>query len=754
MTDGISRRGVLRGALAGSALCIGVSLTGGLGCGGAQKRRMRRADDTGELEANMYITVLPTGVIRLAVNKSEIGQGVTTGYATLVAEELEVEVEDIDFYFADSLQKYRTSGLEGVPMFRLHATGGSTSLREAFVPLRRASAAAREMLVAAAAQQWNVSPGACRAQAGHVVHKQSGRKLGYGQLTKHAARQSAPRDPRIKKPGEFRLIGKRTRRVDAEAKVTGAAVFGIDVQVANMVRAYVIHPPSRGAQAKSVRADAATSMPGVIGVLSFDFGVAVVAEKYWQAQAAAAGVAVEWRSVRAGLTTAKLAVAARNYRKSGAVVTEHGDAKDAVRTGDAVVQAVYEAPYLTHAPLEPQNCTVSVKKAGRVEVWAPCQVPTTIQEAVADAVGVDADDVLVHTTYCGGGFGGRLLGDVAAQAAKIAKKVRRPVQLIWSRESDMSQGSYRPAVTAFLRGSVIAGRAEALHYHCLSQPIAANQLESTRGGQPSWLPRFTRQVTAKSMSALFNANTNIDWFATEGASDTPYRIANRRFEYTPVKTDVPVGFWRSVGHSFNGFIMEGFVDELAHAAGRDPYAFRRQMLKKDSRELRVLDAVAELSGWGDAAAPGFARGIVRHTAFGTEVAEVAEAGVVDGRIRVTRVWCAVDCGIAVNPDVVAAQMEGGIIFGLSAALDQEITWVDGVVQQKNYDSYPTLRMFECPEVIVKVMPSEADPTGVGEPGLPPIAPAVANAVFAATGVRLRRMPLQRAWREHKKGARP
>lgn len=750
MTLSLSRRGLLRGALAaGGALCLGVSFGAGSGCGGAQARRIRRADETGELDVNMYITVLPTGAVRLIINKAEIGQGVTTGYATLVAEELEVELDDVELRFADSHGRYRTSTVEGVPLFELHATGGSTSMHEAYVPLRRAAASAREMLIAGAADTLGVSPGECRAAAGHVVHDASGRRLGFGELTRIAARQSVPDNPRIKKPAEFRLIGKRARRVDSRAKVTGTAVFGIDVQVPGAVRAFIVHAPIYGARPRAVRADAAKRMPGVIDVFAIRWGVAVVADKFWQAQAAARAVEADWDDgASVGLDTAELARAAREYTKSGAVVTDSGDARGAVRrAGGGAVEAVYEAPHLAHAPLEPQNCTVAVD-GGKVEVWAPCQVPTTIQESIADALGVDPDDVLVHTTYCGGGFGRRLLGDVAVQAALIAKRVERPVQLIWSRESDTRQGFYRPAATAFLRGAVDGNRATALHYHSLSQPISLDQFESTRGGQPTWLPAFARNLTAKSMMALFASNTNIDWFATEGASDTPYRIANRRFEYTPITTRMPVGFWRSVGHSFNSFFIEGFVDELAHAAGADPYEFRRQMLADKSREQRVLDAVAALSGWStDRAATGFARGIARQTSFGTEVAEVVEAGVVDGRIRVTRVWCAIDCGVAVNPDVIASQMEGGVIFGLSAALDQEITMVDGVVQQGNYDDFPALRMFECPEITVKVIDSDAEPTGVGEPGLPPVAPAVANAVFAATGVRLRRMPLQRAWDE-------
>jgi isoquinoline 1-oxidoreductase subunit beta len=746
----VTRRGFLGAALAGGgALCLGVSFGGALGCGGNQRRMIRRADQTGELAPNTYITVKPDGRILLAVGKNEMGQGVATGYTTLVAEELEVAIDKVDFYFADSLPEFRTSGAEGVPMFRIHATGGSTSTSEAYIPLRRAAAAAREMLVAAAAREWGVPAAECAADSGRVVHRAGRREAPYGSLTARAAREQVPDEPRIKSPDEFRLIGRHSRRVDARAKVAGTARFGIDVTVPGMVRALVIHGPVYGARPVAVRADSARAQPGVVDIFPFRWGVAVVAEKYWQALRAAREVEVEWgKGLVEGLDTEELRRAARAYRKSGVAVRSENDVDGALgEPGARTIEAVYEAPYLAHAPMEPQNCTVAIR-GDTAEVWAPCQVPTVVQEAVADAAGISSDDVLVHTTYAGGGFGRRLLGDFAAQAALICKRVGRPVQMIWSRESDTRQGFFRPAATAFMRGAVgREGRATALSCHSLSQPITPHQLESIRGGQPAWLPRLSRNTMAHTTVALIGSNTVADLFATEGASDTPYRIPNLRVEYTPIRSRMPVGFWRSVGHSFNAFFMEGFLDEMAHAADVDPYRFRRQLLEPGSRELRVLDAVAKLADWGAPAAAGFGKGIARHTAFGSEAAEVVEAGVVDGRIRVSRVWCVIDCGLVINPDIVVAQMESAVVFGISAALDQEITLENGVVQQANFDSFPPLRMHECPEIVVQVLERDEHPSGVGEPGLPPVAPALANALFAATGVRLRRMPFQRAWDE-------
>lgn len=739
----LSRRTLLRGTLAAGALCVGAHVSA---CAGGA-RNLRPNQPGRALLTRVYLTILPTGVVSLAVHKAEIGQGVTTAYATFVAEELDVEPAAIDFHFADSRPEFRTTGIEGVPMFAIHATGGSTSVAEGYLPLRQAAAAAREMLVAAAAFAWQVPVSTCHASAGRVHHGPSGRSLGYGELTIKAADLEVPSQPALKPRAQWRFIGKYNARVDATAKVTGTAIYGIDVKVADMVCAYPIHGPTLGARPRSVQSAAARKAHGVIDVVSLAWGVAVVADKYWQARRAAKLVQVEWHEGPArSFNSRALAERARAHRERGAPLREAGDAAEAVsQAGARRFEAVYEAPYLAHAPLEPQNCVAKVVD-GKVEIWAPCQSPTAIQEAVAEALEVSADDVLVHTTYCGGGFGRRLLGDFAVQAATTAREVGRPVKLIWSRESDMTQGYYRPQVLTFMRGAIDdQHRISALSYHSLSQPITLDSAESLRGGQPSWMPAFMRALTTRSLMGLAASNTGPDMFAAEGARDTPYQIPNLSIEYTPVSAPVAVASWRSVGHSTNAFAIESAIDELAHLAKADPYQFRRAHLRAGSREERVLDAVAALSKWGSPVPAGHGRGIARHTAFGTEAAEVVEVTLLNGRIRVTRVWCVVDCGLAINPDLVKAQLEGGIIFGLSAALDQEVQIVDGVVQERNFDTFPSLRMHECPQIEVVIADSAADPTGVGEPGVPPIGPAVANALFALTGKRLRSMPLQRAY---------
>lgn len=743
-TSSLSRRGFLTGLLtSGGILSLGV---GTVACGPSQQQLMiRHADKTGELAPNMYVAVKRDGRVAVAINKTEIGQGVSTAFSTLVAEELDVSLDAIDFHFADSFPEYRTS-------FNMHQTGGSTSTKEAYLPLRKAAACAREMLVTAAASQWGVAVSECTTDGAKVFHKASNRELTYGALTTKAAHLPVPEEPRLKAKSQYKLIGKTTRRVDARAKVDGTAKFGLDINVPHMVRAVAIHAPAYGAEPRRVKADAAKGRPGVLGVYTFSWGVAVVAEKHWQALAAARDVEIEWGpGIAAGLDTDKLRNAVRAYTKDGETARDDGNVDKALsHPGAKKLEAVYEAPFLAHAPMEPQNCTVDVRD-GKVEVWAPCQGPTIVQEYVAEAIGVGRDDVLVHTTYAGGGFGRRIYGDWAAQAAQISKEVRRPVQLMWTRESDMTQGYYRPQLAGFMKGAVDGqGRVTAIGAHLIGQSIALDFEPGLRAALPG-MPRGISNIVVKSLTAMFATNTIADVFATEGMKQTPYQVDNVRIAFTPISTKLPVASWRSVGHSFNGFVMESFIDELAHAAKQDPVELRRKMLPAGSRPRRVLDAVAALSKWGvEPLKPGMGRGVARHESFESEVAEVAEVEVVDGRIKVRRVFCAVECGVAVNPDVVRSQMEGAIIFGLSAALDQELTIVDGAVQQTNYDTFPPLRMHECPEIIVQIVESDAQPTGVGEPGLPPIAAAVANAVFAATGIRLRRLPLQKALNEVKR----
>ena len=731
----VSRRGFLHGVLAGGG-ALALAASGGSG----RATRIQHADATGALVANLYITVLETGRVALIVNKAEIGQGVSTGYATLVADELGVPIDHIDVEFAGANRAMRKMNLQ--------LTGGSTSMMEAFVPLRRAAASAREMLIAAAAAQWQVPASALRAVDGHVVRitGEPDTRLAFGELTRRAARMAVPESPRLKTAAEFTLIGRADRRIDARSKVDGSAQFGIDVAVAGMCNAYAIHGPVFGAKPLSVRADAARRRPGVIDVLAFDWGVAIVADKFWQARAAAAEVEVVWDHGQvAGLDTARLQAAMREHEFKGQVAQEYGDVAQALAHAEVKIGGLYEAPYLAHATLEPQNATASVT-GDKVTIWAPTQSPTLTQAFVAHALGVEVDDVTVHVTLCGGGFGRRAVGDVCAQAAQIARRVKRPVKLLWTRESDMTQAWYRPVYTAKVEGAVRGNQVTGARVRSIAQSILMSS-ETMLGQVLSMLPAPLGDKVTGAALAVFSTNSFGDPTTTEGVINSPYRFGNFAFTTEPVQTKLPVGFWRSVGNSVTGFVMEGLIDELAAAAHQDPFALRRALLPANSKQTRVLDALEALSGWSRPPVDGIGRGLARHFAFETEVAEVAEVALVDDRIVVRRVYCVVDCGLAVNPDIVKAQMESSILFGLSAALDQEITLVDGVVQQRNFDGFPVLRMHEAPEIVVQILASDAPPTGVGEPGLPPIAPAVASAIFRLTGVRLRRMPLQRAWNE-------
>lgn len=736
----LERREFLQVAtLASGALLVGVFVPG---CGTARGRGDTPVVDAdGAFAPNVWITITPDDRVLVAAEKSEMGQGILTSHAMLVAEELEVPLSRVQASSADAAPEYRTS-------FGMQMTGGSTSLRESYLPLRKAAAAAREMLVAAAAARWGVDPAQCVASEGLVRHEPSGRSARYGELGREAAQREVPAEPRLKEPSEFRILGKPAVRVDAAAKVDGSAVFGADVRLPGILVAHVIRPPVFGATAVSVAADEARREPGVVDVVEYHRGVAVLADRYWQARRAASKVRVEWSDAPIdGVDSERVAQLARDAsRHPGKAVQTDGRVDDVWdRKGLRLVDAVYEAPYLAHATLEPLVCTARIAD-GKAELWAPTQSPTIAQNVAATICGLREENVEVHVTLLGGGFGRKVAPDFIVDAVVLAQRVGRPVQVQWSREDDMRGGYYRPFAVARMRGAVDAeGQIQAWRDHTVSQPLTTDVLNLFAASFPGGIPDHKVRKFVRSAVSFFRTGVVPEFLAMEGANELPYAIPNQSVEFTPIQTTIPVCFWRSVGHSYNGFVVEGFVDELAHAARIDPLEFRRRHMT-DERLLAVMNRAAEEAGWGTPLEPGFGRGIAAHKSFDTYVAEVAEAGVVEDRIVVRKVTCAVDCGIVVNPDVVKMNMEGGIIFGLSAALKQKITLRDGRIEQGNYDDYPMLRMHETPAIDVHIVESTESPTGVGEPGLPPIAPAVANAIFAATGVRLRSMPFEDAWR--------
>ncbi len=695
----------------------------------------------GDLAPNAFLRISPNGRVTVIVGRSEMGQGASTGLAMIVAEELDVDWAAVEFVQGPAAKAYYI-GLPTSPL-PLQITGGSTSIRNSWAPLRRAGAAARAMLVAAAAARWGVPAASCRTEAGMVRHAGSGQTVAYGALVADASALDVPRDVPLKDPKEFRIIGKRLDRLDNSDKVRGAATFGLDVRVPGMVYASVERSPAFGGRVATVAGEAAArAAPGVLDVVRLDDRVAVVAEHYWQAVKGRRALAVSWdEGDAAALDSAGIHTRLTSLLEGseGKVARRVGDVEASLSGIGTPITARYDAPYLAHATMEPMNCTAWVHD-GRVEVWAPTQYqmgPWLVngggsRGVAASAAGVSPDQVTIHTTFLGGGFGRRLEVDYVAEAVSVAKAAGRPVQVIWSREDDVQHDFYRPVAAHALAATLGPdGKPVAWRQRIACQAIV-------RGWVPGWIPDWALSLTG-------TLEHGAEPSAVEGSADMPYAVPNLLVDWRELSLPVPVGFWRSVGHSQNSFVTESFVDELAAAAGQDPVAYRRALLTEEPRVRAVLDLAAERSGWGTDLPAGRARGVAVVRSFGSIVAEVAEVSVSPaGVIQVHRVTCAVDCGTPVNPGLIEAQMQGGVIFGLTAALQGEITIAKGRVVQNNFYDYQMLRMSAAPVVEVHIVPSAEPPGGVGEPGVPPIAPAVANAVFALTGQRIRKLPLQLA----------
>ncbi len=666
---------------------------------------------------NAWLRIDPDDSVRVVVDRSEMGQGVTTALPMLLAEELEADWTKVKIEFAPADKAYIN------PLFGMQGTGGSTSVRAAWMPLRKAGAQAREMLITAAAQGWGVNRAECRAERGAVTHAKTRRRLRYGQLAQRAAAVPVPADVPLKDPKTWTILGKPTKRLDSPVKVNGRAQFGIDVRVPGMRVALVARSPVFGGKVKSFDATAAKAVEGVRDVVQISSGVAVVGTGYWPAKQGRDALQVVWdEGPNAAVSNATISqLFADRAGQPGAVARHDGDPDAALREGGGAaqrVEAVYELPFLAHATMEPMNCTAHVRPDG-VDIWAPTQFQTGAQGIGAQIGGVPPEKVQVHTTYLGGGFGRRFELDFIQEALEVSKAAGGvPVKVIWSREDDIQNAQYRPA-----------------NYHRLRAGLTA-------GGQPvAW----THRIVAPSIMARVFPNSvqnGLDGEAVEGGKEMAYAVPNVHVDYALTDTGIPVGFWRSVNNSFNAFAVESFIDELAAAAKVDPFEYRRGLLSNAPRHRAVLELAAAKAGWGTPLPAGRARGIAVHKSFESIVAEVAEVSVSSaGEVRVHRVVCAVDCGMFVNPDTIEAQMQSGIVYGLTAALKGAITIDRGRVQQSNYHDYQMLRMAEMPVVEVHIVSSGEAPGGVGEPGTPPIAPAVCNAIFAATGKRIRRLPI-------------
>jgi isoquinoline 1-oxidoreductase beta subunit len=710
---------------------------------------------------NGWVKVAPDNSVTVVMCKSEMGQGIYTGLAMLLAEELNADwaqvrieqspidkiynnlatvVDGLPFHPDDDGAIKRIAGWLTAKTMReigVMMTGGSSSIKDLWLPMREAGASARAMLIGAAAEEWKLPPGECRAEAGRVLHP-SGKSASFGELAALAATRPLPGKVPLKDPARFKLIGQPVRRIEAAAKVDGTAKFGIDAHPPGMLYASVTMCPTLGGKAARFDGAAAAKLSGVKKVMAVEGynggtgGVAVIANTPFHAMRALQQMRVEWdHGAGAGVSSEDVyrRLAQTLDHETGFGYYTHGDVDAALKSAAKTITAEYRAPYLAHAAMEPMNCTVQFKD-GAATVWVSTQVPDMARSAAAKVLGIAPEKVVVQVQLLGGGFGRRLEVDFVSQAAAIAREAGgAPVQTLWSREQDMTHDYYRPAcVSRFKAGFDAAGNLTAWHNTSAGQAIVPQVLQRSFG-----LPGVGPDKTA-----------------AEGAFDQPYEWPNARIGHEIVDLQVPVGFWRSVGHSHHAFFKEGFVDEAAAAAGKDPVAFRTALLARHPRQLRVLKRVAELAGWGGALAPAAdgrkrARGLALHQSFGSVVAQVAEVSVTpDQRIRVHRVVCVVDCGFPVNPNLIRQQMESGIVFGLSAALYQEIGILKGQVQQSNYHDFPALRMDECPVIETDIIPSTESPEGVGEPGTPPIAPAVANALFALTGQRLRALPLKLA----------
>ena len=723
-TNAISRRTALKATLqtaAGAALVIGFEVP-----------RTEAANEKPVVNPlTSWIKIDAQGKITLSYSKSEMGQGISTSLPMILAEELGADWTDVRVEHAPTDRAFGPQG-----------TGGSGSITTLYTPLRQAGAAARSMLIAAAAQRWNVSPAACKAHGSAVWH--GSEKLGFGELVEAAAKLPVPdlATVALKDPAEFELIGKSLPRTDIPAKTNGSAIFGLDVRVPNMVYAVVARCPVFGGKVKSFDASQAKATKGVLDVFEIEpakdahslGGVAVVAESTYIAMEARKKLKIEWdEGPAAAESTESLRKEFRRVVDSSMkLIIDEGNVDEAMKLApkDKTVACDYELPFQAHATMEPMNCTVHIEN-GRAEVWAAHQAPDMVQMIVSKVAGIPADKVQVHATFLGGGFGRRYQADFPTEATQIAKRVNRPVQLVWSREDDMTHDFYRPASYHRMNGAVDAqGNITAWHHKYTSTPIS-------------------------------------EWFAPQAApesselglcSQLPYLTKSYKLEYTPAKSFVPRAWWRSVEASVVGFVLESYLDELAHAAGMDPYEFRLRVLGEDrlvkdaldkqgrpldtARFKGVLQLCAEKGDWGKPLPAGQGRGIACHYAFHSYVANLAEVTVANGAVKVDRIVSAVDIGVPINPDGIRAQVESAIVYGLTAALKSEITVQNGRAVQNNFNKFATLSMKETPLIEVHIVQSTKPPTGIGEPGLPPTAPALTNAIFAATGKRIRKLPIR------------
>lgn len=695
-------------AAAAGGLVIGFFLPGGA------KRALAGPPEAGPAALNAFLRIAPDSTVTVLLKHVEMGQGVATSLPMVIAEELDCDWTKVRSEHAPAGQEYAHTA------FGMQMTGGSTSTWESFDQLRKAGATARALLVEAAAQKWGVAAADCRTENGLVVS--GDRKASYGELAEAAAKLKAPGKVALKEPKDWKLIGKPVKRLDTPAKVTGQAIYGMDVRRPGMAFAAIARPPF-GGKLKSFDGTQARTVPGVLDVYRLSNSVAVVAKTTHAARTAVELLKVEWdRGEGASLSTPAMLEEYRKLsRTKGATAAKKGDAE--AKLGEGAIEAEYDMPFQAHAPMETLNCTVE-RHEGSADIWTGTQMPMMDAAAAAKVLGLTPEKVRLHTPYIGGGFGRRAnpRSDFVVEACEVAMSWKSPVQVVWSREDDLRGGFYRPMWLSRMRAKLGAD----------GKPVA-------------WAHTLVGQsILVDTPFEAMLVKDGVDGTSVEGAANSPYLtgIPDFNVELHSPKSPVTTLWWRSVGHSHTAFVVESFVDELAAAAKKDPVEYRRSMLAEHPRHLRVLNLAAEKFGWGKPLAAGRAAGVAVHESFGSFVCHIAEVSVDKNQIRVHRVVSAVDCGPVVNPDTVAAQVESGIAYGLTAALKTRITFTDGNVDQVNFREYRLLRFDEMPDVEVHIADSKDPMGGIGEPGTPPIAPAVANAVFALTGKRLRSLPMK------------
>jgi isoquinoline 1-oxidoreductase beta subunit len=697
-------------------LKVSATAGGGLMIGGYLQSLVdvdQTAAAAGIFEPNVWLRIAPDDSVTIMLSQLEMGQGVMTSMPMLVAEELDADWKTIKTEWTPADSKYGNPNFGGAQL-----TAGSNSVRGMWKILRTAGGTARAMLVTAAAATWGVAENTCSTEKGEVVHQASGRRLRYGALVDKAASLPVPANVALRDPKDFRLLGQPVARLDIPEKVNGSAVFGLDVKRPGLLVARVVRCPVFGGKVESFNADKAKAVAGVRHVVQISSGVAIVADNYWAATKGVQALTVRWNE--GALATLTSADIMKKYvalaEQPGKVARNDGDVAAALKGSSRSFERVYEVPFLAHATMEPMNCTAEVRSDG-CDVWVPTQGQTASHQAAIAASGLPADKVKIHTTYLGGGFGRRGEADFVTEAVETSKAVGKPVKVVWSREDDMQHDYYRPVTYVRMWGALDEA----------GKPVA-------------FMQRIVQQSLMKRIGAL--PPNGVDFISVDGSAGLPYTIPNIRVEYIETDPGIPFGFWRSVGASVQGYVVEAFIDEMATASGKDPYQFRRDLLGKAPRHRAALDLVAEKAGWGKPVPQGRARGIAVMEAFGSIVAQVAEVSVTNGAVRVHKIWCAVDTGWVIDPDTIKAQMEGGTVYGLTAALKGEITIRNGRVVQSHFNDYQMMRHNEMPEIEVYIVPSAEEPGGIGEPSTALAAGALLNAVAAATGKRLYRLPIR------------